>query len=163
MVIKMVKTTKSYKREQGLTIEQLNAIDLLVGGKTDQEVANKINVNRVTVTKWRNYDIYFQAELNKRRKEIWGASIDKMRALVPKAMERLEQEFDSKYGWKIALEIIKLAGLENNLLKNIGHDDADKILTELAEKRMTEELFTTTSEYSKEQLLKEYQKQLINE
>ncbi|MED4182079.1 hypothetical protein [Priestia megaterium] len=159
----MVKTTKSYKREQGLTIEQLNAIDLLVGGKTDQEVANKINVNRVTVTKWRNYDIYFQAELNKRRKEIWGASIDKMRALVPKAMERLEQEFDSKYGWKIALEIIKLAGLENNLLKNIGHDDADKILTELAEKRMTEELFTTTSEYSKEQLLKEYQKQLINE
>ncbi|MEH7558846.1 hypothetical protein V7165_26250, partial [Priestia megaterium] len=74
----MGKATKSYKREQGLTIEQLNAIDLLVGGKTDQEVADKINVNRVTVTKWRNYDIYFQAELNKRRKEIWGASIDKM-------------------------------------------------------------------------------------
>lgn len=159
----MGKATKSYKREQGLTIEQLNAIDLLVGGKTDQEVADKINVNRVTVTKWRNYDIYFQAELNKRRKEIWGASIDKMRALVPKAMERLEQEFDSKYGWKIALEIIKLAGLEGNHIKNIGHDDADKILTELAEKRMTEELFTTTSEYSKGQLLKEYQKQLSNE
>lgn len=156
----MGKATKSYKREQGLTIEQLNAIDLLVEGKTDQEVADKINVNRVTVTKWRNYDIYFQAELNKRRKEIWGASIDKMRALVPKAIERLEKEFDSKYGWKIALEIIKLAGLESNLIKNIGHDDADKILTELAEKRVTEKLFTSTNEYSKQQLLQDFQKRL---
>lgn len=156
----MGKATKSYKREQGLTIEQLNAIDLLVVGETDQEVADKISVNRVTVTKWRNYDIYFQAELNKRRKEIFGASIDKMRALVPKALERLEQEFDSKYGWKIALEIIKLAGLESNHIKNIGHDNSDKILNELAEKRMTEELFSTTSEYSKQQLLKEYQQRL---
>lgn len=159
----MGKTTKSYKREQGLTIEQLNAIDLLVAGETDQEVADKISVNRVTVTKWRNYDIYFQAELNKRRKEIWGASIDKMRALIPKAMERLEQEFDSKYGWKIALEIIKLAGLESNHITNIGNDDADKILTELAEKRITEKLFTSTNEYSKQQLLKDFQKRLNND
>ncbi|MBT2575197.1 hypothetical protein J7E26_14805 [Bacillus sp. ISL-51] len=33
-------------------------------------------MNRVTVTKWRNYDLHFRAELNKRRKEIWGSSID---------------------------------------------------------------------------------------
>ena len=38
----MAKTTNSYKREQGLTIEQLNAIDLLVIGKVDQDVADKI-------------------------------------------------------------------------------------------------------------------------
>jgi hypothetical protein len=100
----MAKVTNSYKREQGLTIEQLNAIDLLITGKTDQEVADEVRVNRVTVTKWRNYDIYFQAELNKRRKGIWSASLDKMRALVPKAMERLEKEIDNENGWKIALK-----------------------------------------------------------
>ena len=33
---------KEYKREQGLTIQQLNAIDLLVTGKTDQAVAARI-------------------------------------------------------------------------------------------------------------------------
>src|SRR4051812_14230188 len=103
----MAKATKGYKREQGLTTAQLNAIDLLVTGKTDQEVADIIGVNRVTITKWRNYDIYFQAELNKRRKEIWGASIDRIRALVPKAMERLEKEVDGENGWKVALEVIK--------------------------------------------------------
>lgn len=159
----MVKATNSYKREQGLTIEQFNAIDLLVLGKTDQDVADKVGVNRVTVTKWRNYDIYFQAELNKRRKEIWNSSIDRMRALLPKAMERLEQEVDSEHGWKIALELIKLIKIESNHIKNIGHDDADKILNEKAEKRWNEELFINTYSYSKLQLLEEYQKQLDKE
>lgn len=163
MVIRMTKTTRSYKREQGLTIEQLNAIDLLVLGETDQEVSDKIGVNRVTITKWRNYDIYFQAELNKKRKEIWGTSIDKMRALVPKAMERLEQEISNEHGWKIALEIIKLVGIENTHIKDIGYDDPDKILTEQVEKKLTRELFTNANEYSKQQLFEEYQKQLYEE
>ncbi|MCM3195812.1 hypothetical protein [Priestia megaterium] len=94
----MVKATSGYKREHGLTIEQLNAIDLLIMGKTDKEVADKIGLNRVTVTKWRNYDLQFQAKLNRCRKEIWKASIDKMRSLVPQALERLEQEIKGANG-----------------------------------------------------------------
>lgn len=159
----MAKTTNSYKREQGLTIEQLNAIDLLVLGQNDQEVANKVGVNRVTITKWRNYDIYFQAKLNKRRKEMWSSSLDKIRSLLPKAMERLEQEVDSKHGWKIALEIIKLMKIESNHIKNIGHDNADKILSEQAEKRLNDKLFINTNSYSKQQVLEEYEKQLRKE
>jgi hypothetical protein len=157
---KMAKATKGYKREQGLTTAQLNAIDLLVTGKTDQEVADIIGVNRVTITKWKNYDIYFQAELNKRRKEIWGASIDRIRALVPKAMERLEKEVDGENGWKVALEVIKLAGIESKYIRNIGHEDADSILTELAQKKINQELFSTTDDFSKEQILKEYRGKL---
>ncbi|NEU29175.1 hypothetical protein GN156_00055 [bacterium LRH843] len=159
----MPKATKGYKREQGLTTAQLNAIDLLVTGNTDQEVANIIDVNRVTVTKWRNYDISFQAELNKRRKEIWGASIDKIRALVPKAMERLEKEFDGENGWKVALEVIKLAGIESKYIRDIGYDDADKILTELAEQKVNQELFSITDDYSKEQIIEEYRSKLEGE
>ncbi|MEH6917495.1 hypothetical protein V7Y60_25795 [Priestia megaterium] len=156
----MGKTTKGYKREQGLTIEQLNAIDLLVTGKADKETASIVGVNRVTVTKWRNYDIYFQAELNKRRKEIWTASIDKIRALVPKALERLEQEIEVENGWKIALEIVKIAGLEKQHIKDIGHHDAEKILNELADKEMLDDLFSATSKSAKEELLNELQNKL---
>lgn len=65
---------KKYKREQGLTIEQLNAIDVLITGKSDQAVADAVGVSRPTVTSWRLYDPYFQAELNKRRRETWGCS-----------------------------------------------------------------------------------------
>ena len=45
----------------------------------------------MTVTKWRNYDISFQAELNKRRKEIWGVSIDKLRAVVTKSNGKIRK------------------------------------------------------------------------
>jgi len=160
MVLKMGKATKGYKREQGLTIEQLNAIDLLITGKTDKEVADVVGVNRVTITKWRNYDLSFQAQLNKCRKEIWNVSIDKMRALVPLAMERLKKEFESENGWKVALEVIKIAGIEGEQIKDVGHDNSDKILNELAEKRTRDELFTSISDSTKQQLLMEYQERL---
>jgi transposase len=35
-----------------LTPEQLNAIDLLILGKTDREVSEIVGVRRETVTKW---------------------------------------------------------------------------------------------------------------
>ena len=37
---------KNYKREHWLTIQQQNAIDLLVTGKTDQAVADAVGVAR---------------------------------------------------------------------------------------------------------------------
>lgn len=156
----MSKATKGYKREHGLTVEQYNAIDLLITGKNDQETSDIIGVNRVTITKWRNYDLHFRAELNKRRKELWGSSVDRMRALIPKAMERLEREIDLENGWKIALEIIKISGIENHHVQKIGHDEVDKIIEEEAEKRTTEELFSAVSDYSKEKLLNEYKEKL---
>ena len=62
----------NHEKSQNLTIEQLNAIDLLVQGLSDREVADKVNVARETVTRWRNESAVFQAELNRKRKEIWG-------------------------------------------------------------------------------------------
>ncbi|MFC5713834.1 hypothetical protein ACFPU1_13755 [Thalassorhabdus alkalitolerans] len=156
----MPKATKGYKREQGLTIEQLNAIDLLIAGKSDQDVANVIEVNRVTITKWRNYDVYFRAELNKRRKELWGASIDKMRAILPKAIERLEKEIEKEHGWKVAIELLKISGVNNTHITTIGHEEVDKILGDEAEKKLNEELFSNVSDYSKREVLEAYQQKL---
>jgi len=117
---------KEYKREQGLTIQQLNAIDLLVTGKTDQAVADAVGVARVTVTCWRLYDPHFEAELNRRRKEVWGASADRIRALLPKAFDVLEKAIDEG-SYQAALALIKLAGLEG-VADKIGPDDAEKIV-----------------------------------
>lgn len=73
--------------------------------------------------------------------------LNKMRALLPKAMERLESEIESENGWKVALEITKMAGLGYGQISNIGHDQVDNLLREIAEKRMTDELFSTPSDY----------------
>jgi len=44
-----------------LTPEQLNAIDLLILGKTDREVAEIVGVRRETITKWHK-NPFFSAE-----------------------------------------------------------------------------------------------------
>ncbi len=119
---------KSYKRLQGLTVEQLNAIDMLLTGKSDQVVADAVGVARPTITNWRLHDAYFQAELNRRRKEVWGASVDRMRALLPKAFDTLERAIDEG-SYRAALELIKLAGLDG-VAGEIGTDDAAEILKE---------------------------------
>ena len=119
---------KEYKREQGLTIQQQNAIDLLVTGKTDQAVADAVGVTRPTVTCWRLYDPHFQAELNRRRKEVWGASADRIRALLPKAFDTLEKAIDEG-SYQAALALIKMAGLDG-VANKIGPDDAEEIIKE---------------------------------
>jgi hypothetical protein len=95
-----------------LTVEQLNAIELLVQGRTDQETADAVGVHRVTVTKWRNYDVHFEAELNRRRRQIWNSSTERLRALLPLAIEALEKELVEGNGRShTALSLIKMSGL----------------------------------------------------
>jgi hypothetical protein len=59
---------------------QLDAIELLLLGRSDRAVARVVSVHRVTVTKWRLYDPSFRAELNRRREQKWSAAEDGVRA-----------------------------------------------------------------------------------
>jgi len=86
----MAKPDKS--RHIELSIEQLNAVDLLVVGKTDLAVAEAVGKSRQTICAWRLFHPDFRAELNKRRREVWGASADKLRSLLPQALGVIEQE-----------------------------------------------------------------------
>ena len=141
---------KEYKRQHGLTIEQQNAIDLLVMGKTDKEVAEIVGVNRVTVTQWRLYDPYFQAELNKRRQEIWSTAIEKIRCMVLKALDVVDKALD-KGSVKTALEVLKIAGLDKANLGEIGEIDPERILEKLA------------LESRKQMVVSEFEKMLVKE
>ena len=71
-----------------LSIEQENAIDLLLQGKSDREVAEAVGVSRQTVTEWRNGNALFAAELNRRRREVWGGQTERLRQLIAQAGER---------------------------------------------------------------------------
>jgi len=106
------RATARYRRAQGLTVEQENAIDLLLTGATDRDVAEAVGVHRVTVTRWRNYDPHFQASLNRRRKEIWSSSTDRLRAMLPRALDRLERELEEgPGGWRVAVSLLEMTGL----------------------------------------------------
>src|SRR5215469_11514531 len=86
--------TRQHRR--GPTLPQLSAIDLLVSGKNDKETAEMLGLSRTAVTKWRLYDLGFQAALNQRRAEVWGAGIDRLRSLIPRALDALADELESK-------------------------------------------------------------------
>ena len=103
--------TKSNESSQGtsgprLSMEQLNAIDILVQGRTDQETAETVGVARETVTRWRNDNPHFTAELNRQRRLIWGDSHDRLRALASKAVDTLETSLDEGDS-RVALEVIQ--------------------------------------------------------
>ena len=96
-----------------LSVEQQNAIDLLVTGQTDQAVAEAVGVTRQTVCGWRNHQPAFAAALNARRLDVWGGAVDRLRSLLPKALDALEHAVTGETpDWKAAVQVIALAGLD---------------------------------------------------
>jgi len=72
-----------------LTVIQLNAVDLLAAGKSDNEAAKLLGLHRVTVTRWRLYHLEFRSALMHERAAIWGHAADRLRALLLRAVDAL--------------------------------------------------------------------------
>ena len=100
-------SAKERNTSQQLNAQQLRAVDLVAAGMTDAEVADELGVDRATVWRWRTRNPWFEAALNRRREEVWGAARDRLRALVPLALDAVEQEITSGglTGARTALEL----------------------------------------------------------
>src|SRR5262249_56297147 len=108
---KRTATTYARSNAHGLTLAQQNAVDLLAAGKNDTETAAALNLNRATVTRWRLYSPEFRAALAAQRYAVWGASADRLRALLPKALDTLAEALErAEDKVTVALAVLKLAG-----------------------------------------------------
>ena len=114
-----------------LSVEQMNAIDILVQGRTDHETASTVGVARETVTRWRNDNPHFTAELNRQRRLRWGDSHDRLRALASRAVDVLETSLDEGDS-RVAMEVLKAIGLSGQVQPPSGPEDADLVLWEKA-------------------------------
>ena len=114
-----------------LSVEQMNAIDILVQGRTDQETAETVGVARETVTRWRNDNPHFTAQLNRQRRLIWSDSHDRLRALASKAVDALEVALDEGDS-RAAVEVLKAIGIYGQVQPPSGPEDADLVLWEEA-------------------------------
>ena len=52
------------------------------------------------------------AGLNARRHEVWGAACDRLRALLPHALDALEHALVEGKDWRAAVRVIELAGMD---------------------------------------------------
>jgi len=136
-------TTKPDKSRR-LNVQQRNAIELLIVGKSDREVAEVVNVTRQTVSGWRLHDPFFQAELNRQRSELFGAAIDRLRNLVPKALDVIEHELEGPNAYRAAFEVLKLAGFDRTG-RNISGTSILSIGPTLAEDIIDAEVRNTRS------------------
>ncbi|NPV81467.1 MAG: helix-turn-helix domain-containing protein [Firmicutes bacterium] len=126
----MAEVAKIGKSRQ-LTIEQENAIDLLLQGKSDREVAEAVGVSRQTVTEWRNRNALFVAELNRRRQEVWGGQTERLRQLVAQAVSVLEEDLQQKQDLRLrqaaAVHILRAVGLYGVNMAPKGATDPEDV------------------------------------
>ena len=93
-----------------MTPEQLNAIELLIQGDTDQAVADAIGRDRTTLWKWKTRAPYFMATLEARRQEQFGQASQRLRNLLSKAIENVAHAVDEG-DVKASFEVIRATGL----------------------------------------------------
>jgi hypothetical protein len=94
---------------QALSSQQERALRLMLAGLPDSQVADEIGVNRTTLWRWRADDC-FAAELNRRRHEVWDASLERLRSLVPLALDALAEELQGARRLRAAAAVLGLAG-----------------------------------------------------
>ena len=126
-------------RQYELSTEQMNAIDLLVTGLSDREVGETVGVARETVTRWRNQNPHFKAELNRQRKDIWGSNHDRLRNMLGKAIDVLDQALETG-DTKVALEMLKCMQVYGEVGAPTGSDDVDVVIRQDAEEWAKNEL-----------------------
>lgn len=111
-----------------LTPEQLNAIDLLILGKADREVAEAVGVRRETVTKWHK-NPFFSAELSTRREELWVDAKLRLKFLAHEAVNVLTRGLssaDEKVAITAAVHILKTVGLYGEAKQGFGPDTPEE-------------------------------------
>lgn len=81
---------KTKHRTQRLKTKHLKAIQLILLGHSDSEVADFLKVCRETVNRWRNHNELFKAELKRQQDEIHEIIKDQEVVVALKALKNLE-------------------------------------------------------------------------
>ena len=111
MATKRDRTRQAHPAD-GLSVAQLAAVDALLSGATDAAAADAAGVARQTVSGWKHHHPAVVAALNAGRRDLWERSADRLRGLVPKAIDMLEAALANPLpDPRTALDVLRLAGL----------------------------------------------------
>jgi hypothetical protein len=125
-------------RPKPLSIEQRNAIDLLILGKTDQETADTVGVSRETVWSWHHERPLFMSTLELRRAEVWGTAGERLRSLMAKAVDNLAEAVESG-DVRVSIELLKVTGMYGGVVNVLSETDPEKIIKAQAEAQVQRE------------------------
>jgi hypothetical protein len=121
-----------------LNVTQLNAIDALILGKTDQETADAVGVSRETIWGWRHEHPVFMATLAERRAEIWRGPQERLRSLLAKAVENIAGLVEVG-DYEASIALLKITSMYGGLNNVPGEADPEKLIKAQAEARVKAE------------------------
>jgi DNA-binding XRE family transcriptional regulator len=138
----MAKASMNHKSSQKptfrpLSIEQKNAVDLLITGATDAEVAAAVGVSRETIWSYRNEHPVFMAELQRARADLFRQPIERLRSLALKAVANIEQAINDG-DVRASFELLKATGTYSQLLPT-HEDDPDTLFDHMVGERLAKE------------------------
>jgi hypothetical protein len=93
-----------------LSIQQRNAVDLLIVGQSDQQVADAVGVTRQTIFAWRTSHLVFQSELEQACGALWRLSAERLRGMMSQALDNIAAVIE-KGDVKASFELLKAVGI----------------------------------------------------
>ena len=116
--------------QDNLTVMQEKAIQLLMTGRSDQAVADELDIARQTANNWRHNDAAFAARFNAERQALWSTHREKLQSLVVQAVDVLAEgmaaTLEPKLRQSAAIHVLKAVGLYGQDMKPSGPIDLDK-------------------------------------
>ena len=99
----------------GLSNKQEMALELVMSGMKDGEIAKRVGVTRQWVNKWRNQDADFMYALQMRRQLMREKHMDSLSQLIEKSIKIINEtleEGDAQTKLKAAMYVLKISGLQ---------------------------------------------------
>ena len=110
-----------------LSPAQEQTIGLLLQGQTEADVATTLQLSREEIQYWRHEHPVFLARLNQQRRMLWDEAQNRLRALVPRAIEVLEKAM-AQGSVKAAVELLKVVQLHDRIPIPSGPEDPQLVL-----------------------------------
>ena len=126
--------------DNGLSGKQKMAIELVVCGMSDREIAERTGKSRQTIHRWRNHDLDFRAVLAERRKATREQHQDELNGLVSEAigvMREAMREGEMTTRLRSAQAVLRMTGLQKAMQteKPLSKEDIiNEFLTEMIER-----------------------------
>ena len=128
---------KTAFKPKPLTIEQENAIDLLLTGKSDREIGELVGCHRMTVQTWRTSHPLFMATLAQRRETLFAGAVDRLRSLLSKATDNIAKAIEDG-DVTASFALLKATGV-HGFCPPTGEMDVQKICDDLVQRRVAQE------------------------
>ena len=103
------------KEDNSLSGKQKMAIELVMSGMSDREIAKRTDKSRQTINRWRNHDLDFRSVLAERRKATREQHQDELSGLVSEAirvMREAMREGDITTRLRAAQAVLRMSGLQ---------------------------------------------------